>query len=100
MGRNLLEHKNWLPGTPVLFDHSKLDFTQVSKTDLQIIRLFHQKNDTKIGNGKSAIVVGENRAQLWYQLWDEGDKISALNFVKIFEKINLAHDWIMKCNKV
>jgi hypothetical protein len=94
MAKDLLQHPRCLPNGNVIFDHRALEFTDVSIGDLQKIRAFHMRNEKKIGNGKSAIIVKVGLSKEWDKLWSQGDKIKTENKVQVFEDYNDAINWI------
>lgn len=96
MAGDLLQHPRRLPGGDVIFDHTALEFRDVSVDDLQKIRAFHMSNEESIGKGKSAIVVKAGLSKEWYKLWSQGNKIKTGNKVRVFEDYNDAADWILK----
>lgn len=53
-----------------------------------------RKNETRIGDGKSAIVVDTGLKGLWNRLWQQGQNLVTANVVKIFEKTNPAIEWL------
>jgi hypothetical protein len=57
MAEDILSREFWRPGLDVLFDYRKADF---SKTTFEVVMAAsrnHQKNDERIGGGKSAILM-------------------------------------------
>ncbi len=96
MAKDLLQHSQCLPNGNVLFDHTALEFNAVPAGDLRKIRAFHMRNEERIGNGKSAIVVKIGLAKEWHKLWSQGEKIKTGNKVQVFEDYNEAVNWIAK----
>ncbi|MFC1620711.1 hypothetical protein ACFL2G_00250 [Candidatus Omnitrophota bacterium] len=96
MAEDLLRHPYFSQNCNVVFDHTALEFNKVSFDDLQKIRTFHKKNEEKIGNGKSAIVVNVGLSDGWHKLWSQGDKIKTGNITKVFENYDNAISWITK----
>lgn len=92
MAEGILSHPDHRPNGKVIFDHRKLNFNNVPLEDIEQIRDFHRKNENKIGNGKSAIVV-KSQAE-WDNIWKQGEKINTENIVKIFDDFNDAIKWI------
>lgn len=95
MARALLQDPCFLPNYNVLFDHTSLDFNEMSLDDLQKIRTFHNNNEENIGGGKSAIVVKRGLLGEWHRLWSKGKKIKTRNKVKVFENYDDAVKWIL-----
>lgn len=94
MAESLLDHTKSFPGANVLFDHTSLDFKDVSVDDLQKIREFHMSHEEKIGNGKSAMLLKTGLSKEWYHLWSQGEKIKTQNRVQVFEDYNDALGWL------
>jgi len=94
MARDLLQHPRCLPNGNVIFDHTALEFNDVSVGDLQKIRAFHMSNEERIGHGKSAIVVKVGLSKEWHKLWSQGEKIKTGNKVQVFENYDDAVHWI------
>ena len=94
MAEELLNHSEWQKNNNVLFDHQNLNFDNTSLEDIDKIRNFHKKNEDRIGNGKSAIVVKSGLLSEWNKLWSQGEKIKTGNIVKIFDDYNNAIHWI------
>ncbi len=96
MAGDLLRHPRRLPGGDVIFDHTAMEFNDVSVDDLQKIRAFHLSNEESIGKGKSAIVVKAGLSKAWHKLWSQGRKIKTGNKVQVFDNYNDAANWILK----
>jgi len=96
MAKDLLHHPQFLVNGNVIFDHTALEFNDVSIDDLQKIRAFHMANEERIGNGKSAMVVKAGLYSEWHKLWSQGEKIKTRNRVRVFESYNDAVNWITK----
>jgi hypothetical protein len=94
MAEDLLKHPECASGGNVIFDHSDLDFSGVSVEELEVIRRFHQKNENRIGDGKSAMVVKPGFLQKWHELWGQGQKIKTKNKVTVFENFSNAASWV------
>lgn len=94
MAKDLLQHPQCLPDGNVIFNHTALEFNDVSVGDLQKIRAFHMSNEVRIGSGKSAIVVKIGLSKEWNKLWSQGEKIKTENKVQVFESCNEAINWI------
>ena len=94
MAEGLLHHPKWTQNKNVLFDHQELDFEHMSAKDLEEIRDFRAKNESKLGAGKSAIVLKSGMLPEWNRLWSQGEKIKTGNKVRIFENYNGAISWI------
>ncbi|HNW38924.1 MAG TPA: hypothetical protein PL125_05365 [Candidatus Omnitrophota bacterium] len=94
MAESLLHHPHCQPDVSVVFDHTALEFHNVSVEDLEQIRAFHLDNQERIGSGKSAIVVGRGLSGDWHQLWSQGKKIRTKNRVQIFENCADAISWL------
>lgn len=78
----------------VIFDHRKLNFDGVDIVALTKIRRYHEKNDDRIGNGKSAIVLEKNKIAGWFQLWSQGEKAAVSNTVQLFNNLEEAAEWV------
>lgn len=94
MAKDILKHPRFSPDNNVMFDHKDLDFNDVSLGDLQKIRSFHRKNEKRIGNGKSAILVKYGLSKKWHKLWSQGKKIKTGNNVWVFENRDDAIRWL------
>ena len=94
MSEELLAHPHFTANGNVLFDHRDLDFQRVSLDDIQAIRGFHTKNETRIGNGKSAIVVAPHDLETWNRLWSQGKKIKTESRVRLFQFLKDGIDWL------
>jgi len=94
MAKDLLRHPQCLRNGNVIFDHTALEFNDVPIDDLQKIRAFHVRNEVRIGNGKSAIIVKAGLSQEWHKLWSQGKKIETSNKVQIFENCDDVIQWI------
>ncbi len=92
MAKDILNHPDHKPDSNILFDHRDLNFENVTIQDIEKIRSFHRENENKIGNGRSAIVV-RSRSE-WNNIWDQGEKITTKNIVKIFDDLDNAFNWI------
>jgi hypothetical protein len=96
MAKDLLQHPKCVPDGSVIFDHTSLDFSDVSVADLEGIRAFHTANEERIGSGKSAIVVKSGLSSEWHKLWSQGQKIKTGNKVRVFEEMDYAANWLGK----
>lgn len=96
MAKDILNHPECLKDGNIIFDHSYLEFRDVSLDELQKIRQFHMDNEEKIGKGKTAIIVKSGLAKKWYKLWSQGERIKTENKVKVFENYNDAVNWIVE----
>jgi hypothetical protein len=94
MAESILQHPRHTPGENIIFNHSDLDFSNVTVETLKAIRTFHKQNEDRIGGGKSAIVVKSGFLWKWYELWDQGKKIKTRNKVMVFESLDNAVQWI------
>jgi len=94
MAKGLLGHSRWVPGMSVVFDHTELDFSEVSIIDLEAIRNFHTENENRIGSGKSAIIVKPGFSRKWHMLWSHGKKIQTANKVQVFEDFKDGLQWM------
>ncbi len=94
MAQELLRHPARAEKRGVLFDHTALDFSRVRLVDLERIRAYHREHDKDIGPGKCAILLASGKQQSWEKLWSQGQKISALNEVRLFEDLHEARDWL------
>lgn len=94
MAESILSHQRWIKDSSVVFDNRELDFSAATLADLEEIRKFHKKNDSRIGCGKSAIVLGEGMAAKWSALWAQGEKADVKNMVLVFEDFDKALNWI------
>ncbi|MBN1383927.1 MAG: STAS/SEC14 domain-containing protein [Elusimicrobia bacterium] len=92
MAEDILGKTDYKPNDNVLFDHRELNFENVTLREIEGIRDFHRENESKIGNGKSAIVVKSLSG--WNNIWDRGEKIKTGNVVKVFDDFDNALNWI------
>lgn len=99
MAEELLKHPSMAPNNNVLFDHRNLNFNTTSAADIEKIRNFHKANESKIGNGKSAILVKSGLISEWNKLWQQGEKIKTDNRVQIFEDSAPAVNWLKEKQK-
>ena len=58
MVEDIVSRDFWRPGTAVLFDHRELSFGDSGYAQMLEARENHLENDTRIGGGKAAIVMG------------------------------------------
>ena len=91
---DLLSRSFWRPGMPIFIDHRKLDFGNTNISVLREPGIFHQKNDTLIGNSPIAVLMkslsdfGRGRQ---FELLTQG-KVSAT--IKVFLDEEKAIDWL------
>ncbi len=55
---DILSQPFWRPGTRTLFDHRALDFGSATYEMMRAATANHLANDDRIGNGRTAILVG------------------------------------------
>ena len=94
MSEELLAHPHFTVNGNVLFDHRDLNFQRVSINDIEAIRGFHTKNEARIGNGKSAMVVSPDDLETWNRLWSQGQKIDTESRVRLFQSIEDGINWL------
>ena len=56
----LLSSPEWRPGTATLFDYRQLRFGDIGFNEVLEAKSIHVSNDTRIGNGKSASLMGSS----------------------------------------
>ncbi|MBU0469421.1 MAG: hypothetical protein KKD07_07395 [Candidatus Omnitrophica bacterium] len=95
MAEMLLNQPEFTPNCNVIFDHTALNFNNLSCDDLQKIRTFHIVNEERIGRGKSSIVVNVGLLSEWHKIWSKGQKIKTRNKVQVFESYDDAVKWIV-----
>ena len=59
---DILAQPYWQPGTAVLFDHCQLDMAGASYSVMREATEINFRNDHRMGNGKTAIVMGPKEA--------------------------------------
>ena len=53
----MLDHDEWTPGDPFLFDYTELDTTRLSTEDVHLLAELGTPRASDIGQGKAAVVV-------------------------------------------
>lgn len=59
---DILSRSFWVPGKDAFFDHRLLDMAGVTFQTMQAASQNHLRNNTRIGNGKAAILMGSPAA--------------------------------------
>ena len=62
MVAEILTHPSWRPGMAALFDHRRLDFSGVTFKTMSQSGANHKKNDNKIGESRTALLLSEGLA--------------------------------------
>ncbi len=62
MVQDILAHPQWQPGMSALFDHRQLDFTGVTFETMFQSGANHKKNDNKIGQSRTALLLSQGLA--------------------------------------
>lgn len=57
MVSEILSQPFWTPGADALFDHRQLEFTDISRRQIEHAASVHREHDEQIGNGLAAIIV-------------------------------------------
>ncbi|MFH1645451.1 MAG: hypothetical protein ABIB11_03430 [Candidatus Omnitrophota bacterium] len=95
MSEAILSQDNFVPGSNVLFDHRKLDFSKVSSSDITSIKDFHFANEARIGSGKSAMLIPKDKRDMWFKMWQMDERRVVSNTVKVFSDYDEAEEWII-----
>lgn len=95
MAEDILRSPNYSPGTDVFFDHEDLDFSDVMPEELEAIRAFHRDNESRIGGGRSVILLRPGLSGKWHGLWSQGSKLRTANQARVFEDRDEAVRWVM-----
>jgi hypothetical protein len=95
MAEDILRYPNYAPGTDVFFDHEDLDLSDVMPEELEAIRAFHRDNESRIGGGRSAMLLRPGLSGKWHGLWSQGSKLKTANQARVFENRDEAVRWAM-----
>ena len=95
LNEQLFAEKNWKPGTKCIFDHRKTNFHAISNEDLERVAKYHIKNNDKIGNGKTALVMKDLGNYGIARMYEGNTEYRVDTKFMAFTDINKAKEWIM-----
>lgn len=89
----LIEHKDWQPGFNILCDYREIEDFDVSTRDIDEISEWQTSIDTKIGNGKCAVVASRDSVFGMSRMW-EMISTERSQRICVFRELEDAESWL------
>lgn len=94
LAAELMAHPCWKPAIACLFDYRNTQFIRVRPEDLEKARVLHKANDSRIGKGRSALVMKDTGNYGVGRMYQGSTEFHVQTEFKIFTDIEEARSWV------
>ncbi|MHC5064683.1 MAG: hypothetical protein ACYTG5_12000 [Planctomycetota bacterium] len=90
----LLDHRNWRPGTAILIDHSRAVTNQLSIDDIHMIAKSVTQLAERTGSAPLALIMATDVAFGMARMWQQLTELDSPMQISIFRSMAEARPWL------